>query len=73
MVYKPKGEDVESFVDMAKNHLRYYIDIDYLSRLYKDTPEKYMCYHIMEGEIVSIGYYREFTTKFENALDYYGI
>lgn len=64
MVYRPKGKDVESFIDMAKNLLRYYIDIDYLSRLYKDTPEKYMYYHIMEGEIVSIGYYREFTGKF---------
>jgi hypothetical protein len=58
---------------LAQNFVRYYIDIEYLISLYKGSSLDYINYHIMSGEFLSLGYYKEFSYEYEEAVNYYGI
>jgi hypothetical protein len=59
------SEDKQSsFEEIAQCFVRYYIDIEYLAKLHKDSAEKYVTYHIMKGNISLLAGYRQFAYKF---------
>jgi hypothetical protein len=73
LVYRPRKEKINSFEELAQNFVRYYIDIEYLISLYKGSSLEYIKYHIMSGEFPSLGYYKDSSYEFEEAVNYYGI